>query len=73
MIVAEEFTGVHNDPEAQLCSVRSSSVVPCEATDKPRHKRMEQPSFGDSGIEQDYDAIAVLSLRDLVGADPCSC
>ena len=34
---------------------------------------MEQPSLGDLGIKQEYDAVAVLGLRDLVGIDPCSC
>jgi hypothetical protein len=70
MVVAEEFTSVHNDPQAQPCSVRSSSVVPCEATEKPGQEGMEQPSLGDLGIEQDYDAVAVLGLRDMVGIDP---
>jgi hypothetical protein len=73
MIVAEEFTGVHNDPQAQPCSVRSSSVVACKAADKPRQEGMQQPSLGDLGIEQDYNAVAVLGLRDTVGIDPRGC
>lgn len=64
---------MHNDPQAQPCSIWSSSVVACEAADKPGQERMEQPSLGDLGIEQDYDAVAVLGLRDMLRIDPRGC
>jgi hypothetical protein len=35
MIVPEQFAGVHNDPQAQPCHVRSGAVVPRKAADKP--------------------------------------